>query len=196
MNTSRKIKQDSKTPFYNICIVDKSNIFALGLKKSIEKSLNKNANSFVSFHQCIDETNPLDINPIDILFIDYDDLLLPHFKSIFAKMKKNNPSMKLIISSNELLNIDFIKLYAYNINGLFPKSLSVKSFNIYFKRVLAQSMYIDHNSIGNVIAVEKKQKLKFYYKSVSLQNLELIQQRYNQYMPYFVNKEHVSFVEQ
>jgi DNA-binding NarL/FixJ family response regulator len=196
MNTSRKIKQDSKTPFYNICIVDKSNIFALGLKKSIEKSLNKNANSFVYFHQMIDEINPLDINPIDILFIDYDDLLLPHFKSIFAKMKKNNPSMKLIISSNELLNIDFIKLYAYNINGLFPKSLSVKSFNIYFKRVLAQSMYIDHNSIGNVIAVEKKQKLKFYYKSVSLQNLELIQQRYNQYMPYFVNKEHVSFVEQ
>ena len=195
MNTSIKIKQDSKTPFYNICIEDKSNIFALGLKKSIEKSLNKNANSFVYFHQMIDEINPLDLNPIDILFIDYDDLLLPHFKSIFAKMKKNNPSMKLIISSNELLNIDFIKLYAYNINGLFPKSLSVKSFNIYFKRVLAQTMYIDHNSIGNVIAIEKKQKLKFYYKSVSLQNLELIQQRYNQYMPYFVNKEHVSIVE-
>jgi hypothetical protein len=102
----------------------------------------------------------------------------------------------LIISSNELLNIDFIKLYAYNINGLFPKSLSVKSFNIYFKRVLAQTMYIDHNSIGNVIAIEKKQKLKFYYKSVSLQNLELIQQRYTHYMPFYVNKEHVSFVEQ
>jgi DNA-binding NarL/FixJ family response regulator len=196
MNTSKKIKQDSKIPFYNICIVDQSNIFALGLKKSIDKSLNKSANSFVSFHQSIDDTNPLDINPIDILFIDYDDLLLPHFKSIFAKIKKQNPSMKLIISSNELLNIDFIKLYAYNINGLFSKSLSIKSFTIYFKRVLAQTIYIDHNSIGNVIAVEKKQKLKFYYKSVSLQNLELIQQRYNQYMPYFVNKEHVSFVEQ
>jgi DNA-binding NarL/FixJ family response regulator len=195
MNTSRKNKQDSSFLFYNICIVDQSNIFALGLKKSIEKSLNKTNNSFVFFHQSIDEINPLDINPIDILFIDYNDILLPHFNGFFAKMKKKNPSMKLIISSNELLHIDFIKLYTYNINGLFSKSLSIKLFNIYFKRVLAQTIYIDHNSIGNVITNEKKQKLKFYYKSVSLQNLELIQQRYKQYTPYFINKEAMPFVE-
>lgn len=195
MNTSRKNIQDSSISFYNICIVDQSNIFALGLKKSIEKSLNKTANSFVFFHQSIDEINPLDTNPIDILFIDYNDLLLPHFNGFFAKMKKKNPGMKLIITSNELLHIDFIKLYAYNINGLFSKSLSIKSFNIYFKRVLAQTIYIDHNSIGNVITIEKKQKLKFYYKSVSLQNLELIQQRYTHYTHYFTNKEVMPFVE-
>jgi NAD/NADP transhydrogenase beta subunit len=70
------------------------------------------------------------------------------------------PALKLIISSNDLLHIDFIKLYTYNINGLFSKSLNIKSFNIYFKRVLDQSIYIDHNSIGNVISHEKKQKLK------------------------------------
>jgi DNA-binding NarL/FixJ family response regulator len=138
----------SITPYYNICIVDTSNIYAIGLKNSIEKSLNKTAKTFVFFHKTIDEINPIDITPIDLLFIDYNDLLLPHFNAFFSKVKKKNPDLKLIISSNDLLHIDFIKLYSYNINGLFSKSLSVKSFNIYFKRVLEQSMYIDHNSIG------------------------------------------------
>jgi DNA-binding NarL/FixJ family response regulator len=195
MNVTTKNNQDSPTPFYNICIVDKSNIYALGLKKSIEKSLNKTADSFIFFHQNIEEINPLNITPIDILFIDYNDLLIPHFNGLFAKMKKKNPSMKLIISSSDLLQIDFIKLYAYNINGLFSKSLSSKSFNIYFKRVLAQTMYIDHNSIGNVITQEKSQKIRFYYKCISLQNLELIQHRYQHYTPYFVNKDTMAFLE-
>jgi DNA-binding NarL/FixJ family response regulator len=185
----------SITPYYNICIVDTSNIYAIGLKNSIEKSLNKTAKTFVFFHKTIEDINPIDITPIDLLFIDYNDLLLPHFNAFFSKVKKKNPDLKLIISSNDLLHIDFIKLYSYNINGLFSKSLSVKSFNIYFKRVLEQSMYIDHNSIGNVISQEKKQKIKFYYKSVSLQNLELIQQRYNHFTPYFANKEALAFLE-
>jgi DNA-binding NarL/FixJ family response regulator len=195
MKNNHKTNQESGIPFYNICIVDTSNIYAIGLKNSIEKSLNKTAKSFVFFHKTIEEINPLDIIPIDILFIDYNDLLLPHFNAFFSKVKKKNPALKLIISSNDLLHIDFIKLYTYNINGLFSKSLSIKSFNTYFKRVLEQSIYIDHNSIGNVINHEKKQKLKFYYKSVSLQNLELIQQRYNHFTPYFVDKEALAFLQ-
>lgn len=192
MKKAYNSKQESRTPYYNICIVDTSNIYAIGLKNSIEKSLIKTAKSFVFYHKTIEEINPLDVIPIDILFIDYNDLLLPHFNAFFSKVKKKNPALKLIISSNDLLHIDFIKLYSYNINGLFSKSLSVKSFNTYFKRVLEQSMYIDHNSIGNVISQEKKQKIKFYYKSVSLQNLELIQQQYNHFTPYSVDKEAVS----
>jgi DNA-binding NarL/FixJ family response regulator len=194
MKNTQKTNQASSIPFYNICIIDTSNIYAIGLKNSIEKSLNKTAKYFVFFHNTIDEVNPLDITPIDILFIDYNDLLQPHFNAFFAKVKKKNPALKLIISSNDLLHIDFIKLYTYNINGLFSKSLNIKSFNTYFKRVLDQSIYIDHNSIGNVISHEKKQKLKFYYKSVTLQNLELIQHRYYHYTPYFVDKEALSFL--
>ncbi len=192
MKTAFKSKQESINSFYNICIVDTSNIYAIGLKNSIEKSLNKTSKSFVFFHKTIDEINPVDITPIDLLFIDYNDLLLPHFNTFFSKVKKKNPDLKLIISSNDLLHIDFIKLYSYNINGLFSKSLSIKSFNSYFKRVLEQSTFIDHNSIGNIISQEKKQKIKFYYKSVSLQNLELIQQRYNYFTPYFVDKDALS----
>jgi DNA-binding NarL/FixJ family response regulator len=195
MKNKNKTNQESSIPFYNICIVDTSNIYAIGLKNSIEKSLNKTAKTFVFFHKTIDEINPIDITPIDLLFIDYNDLLLPHFNAFFSKVKKKNPDLKLIISSNDLLHIDFIKLYSYNINGLFSKSLSIKSFNIYFKRVLEQSMYIDHNSIGNVISQEKKQKIKFYYKSVSLQNLELIQQQFNHFTPYLANKEALTFLE-
>jgi len=195
MKNKNKTNQESSIPFYNICIVDTSNIYAIGLKNSIEKSLNKTAKTFVFFHKTIEEINPIDITPIDLLFIDYNDLSLPHFKAFFSKVKKKNPDLKLIISSNDLLHIDFIKLYSYNINGLFSKSLSIKSFNIYFKRVLEQSMYIDHNSIGNVISQEKKQKIKFYYKSVSLQNLELIQQQFNHFTPYLANKEALKFLE-
>jgi DNA-binding NarL/FixJ family response regulator len=195
MKNKNKTNLESSIPFYNICIVDTSNIYAIGLKNSIEKSLYRTAKSFVFFHKTIEEINPLDIIPIDILFIDYNDLLLPHFNAFFSKIKKKNPGIKLIISSNDLLHIDFIKLYIYNINGLFSKSLSFKSFNTYFKRVLEQSIYIDHNTIGNVISQEKKQKIRFYYKSVSLQNLELIQQRYNHFTPYFVDKEALAFIQ-
>ena len=78
----------SITPYYNICIVDTSNIYAIGLKNSIEKSLNKTAKTFVFFHKTIDEINPIDITPIDLLFIDYNDLLLPHFNAFFSKVKK------------------------------------------------------------------------------------------------------------
>jgi DNA-binding NarL/FixJ family response regulator len=192
MKKAYNSKQESITPYYNICIVDTSNIFAIGLKNSIEKSLIKTAKSFVFIHKTIDEINPVDITPIDLLLIDYNDLFLPQFNVFFSKVKKKNPDLKLIISSNDLLHIDFIKLYSYNINGLFSKSLSIKSFNTYFKRVLEQSIYIDHKSIGDVINQEKNQKIKFYYKSVSLQNLELIQQRYNYLTPHFVDKDALS----
>jgi DNA-binding NarL/FixJ family response regulator len=196
MNTSRKNNKKSNNPFYNICIVDKSHIYALGLKNSIDKSLNRTAHSFVFHHLNIYEINPLQTSLIDILFVDYDDLLLPDFNNIFLKLKRKNPEMKLIISTSDLLNIDFIKLYTYNINGLFSKSLSIKSFNIYFKRVLDQSIYIDHYCIRRIVEEEKKQKIKYYYKSVSLQNLELIQNRYLNYTPYFVDKGTLSFLHQ
>lgn len=196
MITSRKTKRNSNTPFYNICIVDDSHIYALGLKNSIDKSLIRTANSFVFHHKNIDEINTSSTAPIDILFIDYDDLLLPQFNTIFSKLKRKNPSMKLIVSTADLLHIDFVKLYTYNINGLFSKSLSIKSFNIYFKRVIEQTMFIDQYCIRRVIEEEKKQKIRYYYKSVSLQNLELIQNRYLNYTPYLVDKDALSFLQQ
>ena len=102
--------------------------------------------------------------------------------------------MKLIISTVDFLHIDFIKLYSYNLNGLFSKSLNIKPFNIYFKRVLEQTMYIDQYSIRRTLDEEKKQKIRYYYKSVSLQNLELIQNRYLNYTPYLVDKDALSFL--
>jgi DNA-binding NarL/FixJ family response regulator len=194
MNTVRKRRKKAEIPFYNICIVDKSHIFALGLKNSIDKSLNRIAHSFVFHHKSIDEINTSNTAPIDILFIDYDDLLLPHFNKVFSKLKSKNPSMKLIISTVDFLHIDFIKLYSYNLNGLFSKSLNIKPFNIYFKRVLEQTMYIDQYSIRRTLDEEKKQKIRYYYKSVSLQNLELIQNRYLNYTPYLVDKDALSFL--
>lgn len=196
MITSRKTKSKSITQFYNICIVDNSHIYALGLKNSIEKSLNKIAHSFVFHHKSIDEINASSTAPIDILFIDYDDLLLPQFNTIFSKLKRKNPSMKLIVSTADLLHIDFVKLYTYNINGLFSKSLSTKAFNIYFKRVLDQTMFIDQYSIRRIVEEEKKQKIRYYYKLVSLQNLEMIQNRYINFTPYLVDKEALSFLQQ
>jgi hypothetical protein len=196
MIKERKYKKKSTTSFYNICIVDQSHVYSLGLKNSIEKSLNKIAHSFVFHHKSFEDINISSTEPIDILFIDYDDLLHPRFNIIFSKMKRKNPSMKLIVSTADLLHIDFVKLYTYNTNGLFSKSLNIKAFNIYFKRVLEQTMYIDHYCIRRIVEEEKKQKIRYYYKSVSLQNLELIQNRYLNYTPYSVDQDMLSFVQQ
>jgi hypothetical protein len=88
MKKAYNSKQESSTPYYNICIVDTSNIFAIGLKNSIEKSLIKTAKSFVFIHKTIDEINPVDITPIDLLLIDYNDLLLPQFNVFFRRLRK------------------------------------------------------------------------------------------------------------
>ncbi len=195
MDITEKKQKKIDMPFYNICIVDKSLIYALGLKKSIEKSLHKNAELLIIHYNSFDEIIDSNIAPIDIIFIDYNDMFLPNFNSFFLKLKKNNPNLKLIVSSVELLNIDFIKLYSYNINGLFSKGLNIKAFNIYFKRVLTHSTYIDNYSIVRAIEQERKQKIRYYYKSVSLQNLDLIQSRYMHFMPYTLDKSALSYQE-
>lgn len=195
MDTTDIKQNKTNNPFYNICIVDNSIIYALGLKKSIEKSLHKKAESLIFHYKEFNDITDSNVDPIDIIFIDYNDMFLPNFHSFFLKLKKNNPKLKLIVSSVELLNIDFIKLYSYNINGLFSKSLSIKAFNIYFKRVLTHSTYIDNYSIVRAIEQERKQKIRFYYKSISLQNLDFIQSQYMHFVPYLADKSVLTYQE-
>ncbi len=195
MNKKIELQKKTELPFYNICIVDKSHIYALGLKNSIEKSLKNTADSHIIYQKSLEDIGHLNLSNFDIIFIDYNEIILPDFDLFFSELKRKNQKLKLIVSSAELLNVDFLKLYSYNVNGLFTKSLSIKSFNIYFKRVLSQSVFFDNFSLVKAIEQEKKQKIRYYYKSISLQNLDLIQSRQLNFMPYVIDKNKLSSLE-
>jgi hypothetical protein len=57
---------------------------------------------------------------------------------------------------------------------------------------MSQNVYIDHYSISQFVNVEKKQKLKSYYKSVSLNNLEIIMNESEHQTMYNVDRDVLS----
>jgi hypothetical protein len=176
--TNKENKKKGITPSisesFNACIIDESNIFALGLKNTLKRNNQSNKPTYVFIYENIIDIVVDDSNPIDLFFIEYTLLLKPNFNSKFSLLKKNNPNIKLIVYANDLLKVDFVKLYSFNINGFFSTRLTIKSFNSYLKKIMIQNVYIDHYSISHYVNVEKKQKLKSYYKSVSLNNFEMI----------------------
>jgi DNA-binding NarL/FixJ family response regulator len=177
MTNKENIKKGNKANIsdsFNVCIIDESSIFALGLKNTLKRNNQSNKPTCVFIYESIIDIVVDDSNPIDLLFIEYNLLLNQNFTSKFSLLKKSSPKIKLIVYANDLLTVDFVKLYSFNINGFFSTRLSVKSFISYLKKIMNQNVYIDHYSISQFVNVEKKQKLKSYYKSISLNNLEII----------------------
>ena len=176
---------------YNVCIVDESYIFAMGLKKNIKKINFDNRVTYVFVYKSIQDIIIDKDNPIDLLFVDYNLVLLPGFNTSFNALKKNNPKLKIIVNSNDLIKVDFIRLYSYNINGFFSKGLTIKSFVGYMKKIMSLDVYIDYYSITHFVNREKKQMLKSYYKSVALHNLGLIQNEFNHQYYYNIDRDAV-----
>jgi DNA-binding NarL/FixJ family response regulator len=172
-NIKKSIKGNISNSF-NVCVIDDSYIFALGLKNTLKRNSQSNKPTCVFIYESIIDVVVDVNNPIDLFFIEYNQLLKQNFISKFSLLKKSYPKIKLIVYANDLLIVDFVKLYSFNINGFFSTRLSVKSFVSYLKKIMTQNVYIDHYSISHFVNIEKKQKLKLYFKSVSLNNLEII----------------------
>lgn len=188
METTTVIKPKKNIKYINICVVDSSIIFAIGLKNNIEKSLYKTCKNLISYYQSMHLITNEEVPSIDMLFVDYEDVIKDDFKKRYALLVKKNPSIQLIVSSNDILNIDFSVLYSYSVNGLFPKRMNAKAFRIYLRKIYTEGSYIDYSIIGNTIEIEKILKLRRYFKSVSLHNLDLINFRQQQFLPFAIKK--------
>lgn len=171
---------------YSISIIDSSSIFALGLKASIEKTTLKSQNFSISINPSKED---LLSTYLDVLIIDFNSINQIEKENTYTELRKRNPYVKIVVSCNDFINLDFIKLYSININGLFSKSLNAKLFKKYFNTVLLNSSFIDYKMINVVINKEKKQQINLLTKKLN-NNIESAMQKEVYLFPsYTIEKE-------
>jgi DNA-binding NarL/FixJ family response regulator len=157
----------------NILIVDKSEVFSLGLKNFILKlQVFINSNSIEISNELSIEHSVL--NSLDILFVDYVFLELPTNIELIKKHKKSNSNLKIVISSNLITKINFNLLLDIQPNGFFSKSISQIDFKIYIKKMLSQVYYIDFESISKQVKSELDNNDRFTKKFQQIYCLNLI----------------------
>jgi DNA-binding NarL/FixJ family response regulator len=175
---NKSIEISLKKKKYNICVVDESPLFIIGLKVNLEKYLAKHNDLNIISSSNIKELKLRQtkvFSDLDILIVEYKTFKSPDFKKTHQKLKRINPQIKIVVSSSELIAVDFDKVYTSNINGFFSKRISRIAFVNYIKKIFHLSVYFDHQTIGNILNIEKEQQAKMHYKSIGASNIEAIQ---------------------
>ncbi|MDP2175826.1 MAG: hypothetical protein Q8K70_07955 [Bacteroidota bacterium] len=175
-NTIKPKRINKSLPTINICIVDDSIMLSLGLQKMIYKSLRRICNSSFELKKTIKDI--YDPFKLDYLFLNYNQIEDISFKLFYLKIKKNNPNLKIIISSKKFTDIDFTLLYSYNINGLLSSSLSFDLFQKYIKNVIINNSYIDYELVSSIINQEKEQYISLNRKFIGVKNEMIIHNNY------------------
>lgn len=157
----------------NILIIDKSEVFSLGLLNSILKlNIFKNINTIQISTQFNSKFE--DIDDLGVLLIDYSQLEDIKTVEKITRVKNINSKIKVIIYTDFLNNLNFDKLIGIQPNGLFSKSISKVNLKNYLKRVVRDGTYIDFEMIKSLVNLELESKYLFDKKFKLKQSYYLI----------------------